>query len=109
MTSLTANQNSNCNQSSEAIVWKVLTDPATDTMKNNAEAMSKTSVAQDVARVEWAGRFSDSLISMSWELCRTHLGPVSKKKKKKVVQTPLNIFSSLATFIFIQLNISLSD
>lgn len=50
MTSLTANQNSNCNQSSEAIVWKVLTDPGTDTMKNNAEAMSKTSVAQDVKR-----------------------------------------------------------
>lgn len=54
MTSLTANQNSNCNQSSEAIVWKVLTDPATDTMKNNAEAMSKTSVAQDV-KLEWSG------------------------------------------------------
>ena len=65
MTSLTANQNSNCNQSSEAIVWKVLTDPATDTMKNNAEAMSKNfSSTECEARVEWAGRFQT--ISLAW-------------------------------------------
>lgn len=47
MTSLTANQDSNCNQSSEAIVWEALTDIGMDTRKNNAYATKSALVAQD--------------------------------------------------------------
>ena len=59
MTSLTANQNSNCNQSSEAIVERVLTDTGTDTGKSNIEATRRASVAQNPkAGLEWAEGFS---------------------------------------------------
>lgn len=47
MTSLTANQNSNCNQSFEAIVQKVLTVTGMHMRENNAYSMKGTSVAVD--------------------------------------------------------------
>lgn len=69
MTSLTANQNSNCNQSSEAIVEKVLTDTGMDTRKNNVYATRNASVAQDPkAGLDWAEDFSLSAGLVSLQL-----------------------------------------
>lgn len=80
MTSLTANQNSNCNQSSEAIVEKVLTDTGVDTGKNNACATRSASVAaQDPeAGLKWVDDLSLGAELASSQLA--HLEQLSQGK-----------------------------
>lgn len=91
MTSLTANQNSNCNQSSEAIVERVLTDTGTDTGKSNIEATRRASVAQNPkAGLEWAEGFS-----LSTELVSLQLAYLEWSNWGKAKRTPLKCLSCL--------------